>query len=141
MYQNKPKYVKGFAELVDVHPYEYVNNATNETPIFHAITNSGDAWNLFKNLAYTLMKPDEIFYMDTASPSSSRPYIRSTWNRCQKKLFRDMSGEEINIGVSMLNEMIPIYNKYFEKVHSHVFYSPANDGKYIKVPVFYPDEE
>ena len=36
----------------------------------------------------------------------------------------------------MLNELIPIYNKYFQKTHETVLYSENNDGVYKQVNVF-----
>ena len=53
----------------------------------------------------------------------------------------EMSEEQIQVSIDMLNELIPIYNKYFQKTHQTVFYSENKDGIYKPVQVFRVEDE
>ena len=73
---------------------------------------------------------------DIGFGTGERPYIRSY--RCGEapRKITEMSEEQIQVSVDMLNELIPIYNKYFQKTHETVLYSENNDGVYKQVNVF-----
>ena len=121
-------------------PISHVRNVEDGAPVFDYMhLSSDDAWIAFVRLAKIIHKPSDKFYMDKATigfGSGERPYIRSY--RCGEapRKITEMSEEQMQISVDMLNELIPIYNKYFQKTHETVLYSENNDGIYKQVNVF-----
>ena len=121
-------------------PISHVRNVKDDTPVFDYLhLASDDAWIAFVKLAKVIHKPSDKFYMDKANigfGTGERPYIRSY--RCGEtpRKITEMSEEQIQVSVDMLNELIPIYNKYFQKTHETVLYSENNDGVYKQVNVF-----
>ena len=68
--------------------------------------------------------------------TSEKPYIRSYRSGEAPRKITEMSEEQIQISIDMLNELIPIYNKYFQKTHETVLYSEKGNGVYERVNVF-----
>ena len=126
-------------------PISHVRNVKEDAPIFdymHAA--SDDAWIAFVKLAKLIHKPSDKFYMGTAMTHCSihkeNPFIRSYRHGEAPRKITEMSEEQVQISVDMLNELIPIYNKYFQKTHETVLYSENNDGIYKPVNVFRVEE-
>ena len=119
-------------------PISHVRNVEDSVPVFdYMYSSSDDAWIAFVKLAKLIHKPSDKFYMDTTGFGSlETPYIRSY--RCGEapRKITEMSEEQVQTSVDMLNELIPIYNKYFQKTHETVLYSKNNDGIYKQVNVF-----
>lgn len=126
-------------------PISHVRNVKEDAPIFDYMhASSDDAWIAFVKLAKMIHKPSDKFYMGTAvaygSIRNAEPYIRSYRNGEAPRKITEMSEEQVQISVDMLNELIPIYNKYFQKIHETVLYSENNDGIYKSVNVFRVEE-
>lgn len=73
--------------------------------------------------------------MDTTNGYSNRPYIRSTDRKNAPRKISDLTPEQVALSVQMLDEMIPIYNRYFKMTHQRVLYDPTGRGDYIPVGV------
>ncbi len=121
-------------------PISHVRNVKDDAPVFDYMHSANDdAWIAFVKLAKIIHKPSDKFYMGTTAigwGSGERPYIRSY--RCGEapRKITEMSEEQMQTSIDMLNELIPIYNKYFQKIHGTVLYSENNDGIYKQVNVF-----
>lgn len=122
---------------VDVTPLTYVRNVKDDAPIFDYVSRtSDDAWIEFVKLAKLIHSPSDKFYMDSVGfGSQPRPFIRSYRNGDAPRKITEMSEEQVQISIDMLNELIPIYNKYFQMTHQTVFYSENGDGIYKIVNV------
>lgn len=119
-----------------------VRNVVEGAPVFdYRHCPSDDAWVLFVKLAKLIHKPSDRFYMDKCFFYGTRkPYIRSFRCGDAPRKITEMSEEQAQISIDMLNEMIPIYNKYFKKTHKTVLYSENKDGVYKPVNVFRVEE-
>lgn len=137
---NKPP--KDLRSRVVETPINEVRNVEEGTPVFDYRHWPGDeAWVVFIKLAKLIHKPSNRFYMDLAySYGKPEPYIRSYRCGDTPRKITDMSEEQVQISIDMLNEMIPIYNKYFKKTHETVLYSESKDGIYKPVNVFRVEE-
>lgn len=134
---------KDLRSRVSETPITHVRNVKDDTPVFDYLhLSNDDAWIAFVKLAKVIHKPSDKFYMDKAGFGiGERPYIRSY--RCGEtpRKITEMSEEQIQVSIDMLNELIPIYNKYFQKTHETVLYSENNDGVYKQVNVFRVEKE
>ena len=139
--QNKldaiPKPAKYLRDRVAEVPISSVRNVVDDEPIFDYRYMSNDAWTLFVKLSKMIHEPSDRFYMGTSStyPTYGRPYIRSYKNGKAPAKIAEMTEEQVSISIDMLNELIPIYNKYFRLTHQTVLYDPTGDGKYEMVMV------
>lgn len=133
-----PKKTTTLADLVDNLPYDHVMKTVDDYPEFEYVRNTSGAWVHFTQLARVLHTPSYNFYMDRNSNYPSKPYIRSVGRHLAPRRLSDMKDEQIEISVQMLNEMIPIYDKYFKLTHQYVLYSDTDDGSYRKI---YVDKE
>ena len=137
---DKPQ--KSLSNLVSELPINFVRNSTNEYPDFiYEKSAQADAWKLLTQIAKLIHSQSWKFYMSTASPLTSIPYIRTLGNRDAPRRIADMTNEQIEISVSMLNEIIPIYNKYFRMLHQEVLYCDNKEGVYRKIAVEKVEEE
>lgn len=111
-----------------------VTNIVDDKPIFgYSASCNNDVWTLMMQLAKTLHTPSDFFYMDKGC--NHRPYIRSTHHRERVKKIADMTDVQFGASVEMLNEIVPIYNKYFKKMHQNVWYDATGQGDYQSIPV------
>ena len=134
----KFKKQNSFADLVDELPIEYVMKSVDDFPEFKYIRNASDAWKVFTHLGRLIHAPSYNFYMSTANQYSTKPYIRCVGDNLAPRKIADLKDEQIKISVQMLNELIPIYDKYFKQTHQYVLYSESEDGTYRKI---YVDKE
>lgn len=126
---------KNLKYMVAELPIDHVRNSADDHPIFEYSTLGGDTWTMFLNLAKIIHRENCKFYMDNAGPSYySRPYIRST-GKCLLPKVHSMDRDQKRISVEMLNELIPIYNKYYKMVHSQVLYKPSGSETFALVDV------
>lgn len=134
---------KDFRSRVLETPISSVRNVKDGEPIFDYIRSaSDDAWIAFVKLAKVIHNPSDKFYMDKARYGAyEKPYIRSYRCGDSPRKITEMSEEQIQTSINMLNELIPIYNKYFRKTHETVLYSENNDGIYRRVNVFQLEED
>lgn len=119
-------------------PISHVRNVEEGKPVFDYMhSSSDDSWIAFIKLAKLIHKPSDRFYMDKSGfGTSEKPYIRSYRSGEAPRKITEMSEEQIQISIDMLNELIPIYNKYFQKTHETVLYSEKGNGVYERVNVF-----
>lgn len=136
---------KDLRSRVSETPISHVRNVKCDEPIFdYAYSSCEASWVEFVKLAKLLHRPSDNFYMDSAFDchgQDRKPYIRSYRTGEALKKITEMSEEQIQVSIDMLNELIPIYNKYFRKTHQTVFYSENKDGIYKPVQVFRVEDE
>lgn len=122
-------------------PYENVWNTDSDVAIFAPRVNgcSGEAHKAFVRLAKLLHRCNEKFYMSETYKGSGIPHIRDIGNT-KIPTFNEMSYEQHLLSAEMLNEMIPIWNKYFAKVHETVWYDAKGNGDFQKVNVLYEED-
>lgn len=142
-FENKP--TREIKSLVNELPISHVMNTDENYPNFEFSTLGTDAWKTFTDLAKSIHAPSYKFYLGTAYAdfcgTRLKPYIRTLGNNNPPRKITDMTNEQINISVSMLNELIPIYNKYFKMLHQEVLYCDNKEGVYRKIAVEKVEEE
>lgn len=129
--KNKP--IKDFASVVSELPISHVTIIDHRIPMFDYWKRTGcEAWNIMIRLAKLLHTSSARFYMDEAYDwgGSKEPYIRLNDTGDAPRRISEMTEEQINASVQMLNEIIPIYNKYFKQMHRKVLYDPTGKGDY-----------
>lgn len=131
---------KSIREMVETLPYEYVKNTEDDAPIFSPVDNQGDAWAIFLKLAKLLHTQDYKFYMScTPNYGESKPYIRSMGNHVVPARISQLDSGQVALSVQMLNELIPVYNKFFSKAHDAVLYKPNSASEFQAVKVDYQE--
>ena len=133
-----PKKITKLRDMLKEQVISRVTNLDNAKPIFGYCDFNSDAWNqAFLPLAKMIHEPSDLFYMGTAcnGPYRTRPYIRSLNKRGRLKKISDLTPEQIEASVQMLDELIPIYNKYFKMLHQRVMYDPTGRGDYEPIGV------
>lgn len=132
---NKLSAPKQIAPYVTVRPLSHPRNLKDDEPIFgYTQWVDQDVWNAFIKLAKAVHSKSPQFYMSTAYPGSSRPYIRCT-NAETPRTIEQLSVEQIKISAEMLDEMIAVYNRYFSILHERVVYDPrdGSDPQLVEV--------
>ncbi|WP_124067415.1 hypothetical protein [Clostridium sp. E02] len=133
-----PKKTTKLRDLLKEQVISRVTNLDNAKPIFGYSDFNSDAWNqAFLLLAKIIHEPSNLFYMDTAcnGPYRARPYIRSLDKRGRLKKVSDLTPEQLEVSVQMLDELIPIYNRYFKMLHQKVMFDPTGRGDYEPIGV------
>lgn len=131
---NKPR--GDLASQVSELPINYISNNVNDYPDFKYFKSVGnDAWRVFIQLAKILHTTSCKFHMEESSVRRGEPYIRSIGHHVTPKRITEMTDDQIAVSIQMLNELIPIYNKYFMQTHEYVLYSDTNDGQYRRIYV------
>lgn len=126
---------KNIKYMVAELPIEHVRNSADDHPMFEYSTLGGDTWTMFLNLAKIIHRENYKFYMDNAGPSYySRPYIRTT-GKCPLPKTGSMDRDQKRISVEMLNELIPIYNKYYKMIHPKVLYKCRGSEEFTCIDV------
>lgn len=128
-----PKKTSSFAELVNEHPIEYVMNSVEDYPDFMYRRHLSDTWKVFSCLAKMVHSSSYKFYMGTTGQHLPRPYIRTIGKNETPRKITDLTNEQLEISVQMLNELIPIYNRYFKQTHEYVLYTDSDDGQYRRI--------
>lgn len=131
--------VRSIRDMVKCLPYEYIKNMEDDIPIFVPVDCGGDAWNTFLRLAKILHTQDWRFFM--GSWVNRCDIIRTIGNHSTPTRISQLSSEQIFLSVQMLNELIPIYNKYFQKSHESILYKPDARESFQSVKVSYVSEE
>lgn len=142
-FENKP--TREIKSLVNELPISHVRNTDESYPDFGFSTLNADVWKTFTDLAKAIHAPSYKFYLGVAYAdglgTKLKPYIRTTGDHNPPRKITDMTNEQIEISVSMLNELIPIYNKYFRMLHQEVLYCDNKEGVYRKIAVEKVEEE
>lgn len=131
-------------DMMNEQVISHVRNISDTKPIFGYCCNSSEAWTVMMQLAKMVHKPSDLFYMDQCCAYDRyhmRPYIRSTSIKNSPRKIADLNAEQVNVSVQMLNEIIPIYNKYFKMMHKKVMYDPTGKGDYEPIGVMDQDED
>ena len=134
--KEEPK--KYLINAIKVRPYELVRNNFHEHPIFEPDTFTGDAWQVFFRMAKLLHRPSPKFYM-TTSKCDGKQFITYDKYPHAPKHVTDLTVEQQKLSLDMLNEMIPIWNKYFALAHQTVLYDAKGNGDFRKVKVLYEE--
>ncbi len=113
-----------------------VANLDDSRPIFGYREGQPEAWNYFLQIAKVIHTPSKLFCLGTTCCGyGERPYIRSEYAKYSPKRIKDLTAEQVAISVEMLDEIIPIYNRYFKRLHSKVMYDPTGKGDYELIGV------
>lgn len=130
---NGPKKVTSLRDLVEEQVISGVKNLEDDRPIFGYSHFNSDAWAQFLALSKMLHEPSPLFYMGRAYSSDQwhiKPYIRWINPKNGPKKIADLTPEQARVSVQMLDELIPIYNRYFKLMHQRVLYDPTGKGEY-----------
>ena len=140
----KIEYVKkptSFASVVEIKPYGYISSVDFYTPVFAPRADcSNEVWKLFIQLGKSIHQSASYFKPDLPTKWNSRAYIRKISNKKVPKTLAEMSAEQIKLSAEMITEMIGIYNRYFQKVNTHVLFDEHRTGEYSPVVIMYPEE-
>jgi hypothetical protein len=100
----------------------------------------GEPWNIFRELAKRLHSNYSDFYIHEYEDRWGKR--RGVRQRKRTKLLQttEMTSEQKEIAADMLNEMVPIWNRYFKLVNSHVLYEPPNTSISLLKKVIDPEE-
>ena len=125
-------------DMVNERVISDVRNISDEEPIFGYSYLASDAWTVMLQLAKMIHNPSRLFYMDRRYGQNrfcTRPYINSMNAKNPPRKIADLTADQVNVSVQMLNEIIPIYNKYFKMMHRKVMYDPTGKGDYEPIGV------
>lgn len=129
------------ADYCKLRPLSNPRNLKNDVPVFgftgHYDT---DVWNCFCNLAKSVHKNSDGFYMSTAHPRNHIRYIRSYHVPSAKK-FEELTRKQIELSGQMVEKMIAIYNKYFMATHTRIVYDNMDGSGKKYYPVLSPTQE
>lgn len=116
-----------------------VTNIVDGKPVFGYVTScNSDVWPLMLQMAKSVHDPSDLFYMDRSCvyPHLHRPYIRCIFQKSGKvRKILDLTECQFELSAQMLNEIIPIYNRYFKLTHQRVLYDPTGKGDYQSIGV------
>lgn len=133
---NKPKQIRGIKDMVKEQVISGVQAMTDCKPIFGYNNYNADAWTLMLQMAKEVHKPSNLFRMETrCTYGYPKPYINTIFNHQKPRKIADLTPEQLEISVQMLDEIIPIYNRYFKMLHQKVLYDPTGKGDYEVVGV------
>lgn len=111
-------------------------------PIFKFNKNRpSDTWKAFRDLARYLHIETPVFYDDAKIGYGRQEisYMREVQLHRKPPTTKQMTPEQKEISVQMLNEMIPIFNKYYKTLHSEVLYN-SHSSQQQKLKVVDTDE-
>ena len=133
--ENATYRINSLKQMVNESPIESVMNAHDQVPIFKYSTLGNDTWNCFLTLGKLLHRENYKFYMDTCgSGPYRRPYIRSNGKETIP-MVKNLDDNQKRISAEMLNELIPIYNKYYKMMHEQVLYRECGSDEFAYVDV------
>lgn len=124
---------KNIKNLLKEQVIDRATNLDDSRPIFGYREGQAEAWNYFLQIAKVIHTPSKLFYLGTGY--GERPYIRSEFVKDSPKRIKELTAEQVAISVQMLDEIIPIYNRYFKLLHSKVMYDPTGKGDYELIGV------
>lgn len=137
----KPKRITELRSYLNEKVISEVVNLHKEKPIFGYVSYPhAEAWDrALLPLAKMVHRPSRPFYMSTHYIYPQNIHIRRSIDsiRGNDKLpnITDLTPEQVNISIQMLNEIIPIYNRYFKLMHQKVLYDPTGKGNYEPIGV------
>lgn len=142
--QNPTRKITTIKDMLYEQVISGVHNLEEAKPLFGYRYNVNcDAWTMaLLPLAKMLHDPSPLFYMDSAAADfrgyTKKPYIRMNLKNRVRKI-TDLTLEQIELSVQMMNEIVPIYNRYFKMTHQRVLYDPTGRGDYESVGVLDED--
>lgn len=129
---NGPKKIS-LLDMIDEQVISSVHTADSTKPVFVYLRRPSDAWKMMLTLAKKIHEPSRLFNMRRSVGcynGNYRPYIDFvSGGNCPRKI-SDMTEKQQEISARMLNEIIPIYNRYFKLMHQQVLYDPTGKGEY-----------
>lgn len=112
---------RGWAYAVDELPIETVRMhgcRPAELRLYYA-KEARDAWAAFTKLAKCIHHRDPV--ITKTRDCFGEAVYRDIWvGTTNPKKYADLTDEQKELSLAMLNELIPIYNKYFKAAHPHV---------------------
>lgn len=130
--QNPPK--RNIKTMLKEQVIDGVHNMNDEKPVFGYSRFDSEVWKYLLEIGKAVHKPSRTFYMGTAL--HNRPYIRcDDIKKGIPQKVKDLSQEQMEISVRMLDEIVPIYNRYYKMLHQKVMYDPTGKGDYELIGV------
>ena len=127
---------KGWAGAVDKMPREGIRMACfsdkTNPPIANYINYSNDTWNLFVKLGKAIHETPRIYEW-------RRSHFYKDWRwelvsgGVRPKNFCDLSMDQREVSLNMLNELIAVYNKYFDMVQKGIIVRHGDQDHLIEV--------
>lgn len=108
---------KSWAYAVNELPIENIRtiDSHNDAIQLYYSKEARDTWLLFSKIAKFIHAPHFDFRAEYQS------YNGFYWRQCSKKnpptRYMDLTDEQKQLSLEMLNELIPIYNKYYKMAH------------------------
>ena len=108
---------KCWAYAVNELPIENIRMANSNKPDIqlYYYAAARDTWNLFTKIAKRIHAPQWEFNAETQTYNGF--YWRSCGQRNAPTRYQDLSETQKQLSLEMLNELIPIYNKYYRMAH------------------------
>lgn len=79
-------------------------------------------WKCFSQLGKFLHQSPITYYMSTTHSGSNVPYVRQCENSAHTpKRYSDMTEEQIKISGRMVEELIEVWNRYFQEVNTKAY--------------------
>ena len=128
-----PKRITNLASMVREPVIDRVRCITRDKPVFgYSSSMSCDTWTLLLQMAKNIHEPSALFRkeMRISWGEYQHPYINMIFNQKKPRRITDLTPEQIRVSVQMLDEIIPIYNRYFKDMHQRVMYDPTGKGEY-----------
>ena len=84
---------------------------------------AGDVpWECFSKIAKFLHQSPFTYYMSTTHSGSNIPYVRECEHSAHTpKRYSDMTEEQIKISGRMVEELIEVWNRYFQEVNTKAY--------------------
>ena len=130
---------RNFAEVV-LKPYDYVRCVDSENLIFTPDRKAGgEAWRLICQLGKTVHQNTPRFFK--SSYTYGKPCVLRDNNTRSPRTLVDMTDEQMLLSAKMMNEIVEVYNKYFEQANRFALYADRRNGAFEEIPIFYHIEK
>lgn len=127
---------RNFSEVC-VKPYGYVRCTDTENLIFQPDQNTHDeAWRLMCQLGKCLHKDVSKFRRSRCS-YGGKPYVGKDNSPRTPRVLSEMTDDQMILSTKMMNELIAIYNKYYQQANTHVLYADGFNCEYEEIPITY----
>ena len=127
---------RNFAESC-IKPYGFIRCNDTEHLIFQPDQNThDDAWRILCMLGKCLHKNVQKFRRSNV-PYGGKPYVsKDTTERTPRTLI-EMTDDQMILSVKMMNELVAVYNKYYQLANTHVLYADGVNCEYVEIPITY----
>jgi len=133
---SKEKQITSIADKVSELPIKCIW-AAGSMPHYLRRADGAEAWGAFLSLAKLVHTSTPVCIERRESYHYSRGrYFDLSKAKTPIKI-TDLSNEQINMSIAMLNEMISVYNRYFKELHPTILVNFRNDcpGAFREVPI------